>query len=263
MAHPEQREFMRSAIETISSREALRRVIEIGSYDVNGEMRSLFRETPLQEYVGVDLVEGPGVDIVSLGHQVHLPPESFDLALSAECFEHDQFWRLTFEAMVGLVRPGGWVVFSCAGKGRPEHGTSRSDPALSPGTISRGFQYYKNLEAGDFEASFELNSKFHLYQFIDNPDVFDLYFVGQRARAGESGSKSLIIGDAAIRRIRGKTSALHRLVRFPLRVLARALPEAVYQEFAYRYWKSLDSAQKRWLSSRFSRSSNRSKEVHE
>ncbi|MGA2969854.1 MAG: methyltransferase domain-containing protein [Acidimicrobiales bacterium] len=254
MAHPEQREFIRLAIATITDQSTLRRVIEIGSFDVNGEIRSLFEHIDLEVYVGVDLTEGPGVDVVSLGHELQLDGEYFDLAISVECFEHDQFWPLTFAKMVELLKPGGWLVFTCASTGRPEHGTSRSDPSLSPGTSSRGFEYYKNLSEQDFLARSQVDQKFSGYQFVANNDVFDLYFIGQKGDGVARGSTQNFIGESQIKAIRDLTPAVHVLIRLPLKVCAHLFSEKAYQEFAYRYWKTLNSLQRRFLDSKFSRS---------
>jgi len=254
VAHPEQREFIRVAIATISSRTNLSRVIEIGSYDVNGEIRSIFRDIALTEYVGVDLTEGPGVDLVCLGHELQLDADTFDLAISVECFEHDQFWQLTFAKMVELVKPGGWVVFSCASTGRPEHGTSRSDPKLSPGTSSRGFEYYKNLSEQDFVANCHVAESFSGFQFIANTRVFDLYFIGQKGDGDTPGVTMDFLVGAQVEIIRDLTPRAHRLIRMPIKVSSRVLPEKAHQEFAYRYWKILNSLQERFLNSKFSRS---------
>jgi SAM-dependent methyltransferase len=254
VAHPEQRAFITVALGKILDDAPLRRVIEIGSFDVNGEIRSLFEQSSLEQYVGVDLVEGPGVDVVDFGHELVMAPGSFDLAISVECFEHDRFWQRTFDKMTELIRPGGWLVFTCAGPGRPEHGTSRSDPRLSPGTSSRGLDYYRNLTREDFTGLGELGDRFQRFQFITNPNVFDLYFIGQKAREGERGAPSFLIDGVETRRIIAVTSTAHRLVRWPLRALYRILPEKSYQEIAYRYWKVLNSLQERYLGSRFSRS---------
>jgi SAM-dependent methyltransferase len=254
VAHPEQREFIRVAIATITARSDLRRVIEIGSYDVNGEIRSIFRDIDLEEYVGVDLTEGPGVDLVCLGHELQLDRDTFDLAISVECFEHDQFWPLTFKKMIELVKPGGWIAFSCASTGRPEHGTSRSNPKLSPGTSSRGFEYYKNLSERDFVAQCDVAESFSGYQFISNERVFDLYFIGQKGDGQSRGTKTDFLVDYQIKVIKDLTPRVHRLIRMPLRISSQMFPEKLHQEFAYRYWKTLNSAQERFLNSKFSRS---------
>lgn len=98
-------------------------VLEIGSHDVNGTMRATFREAA--EYVGVDLVEGPGVDLVAFGHVADFNAEHFDITVSAGCFEHDKFWPSTLKYKIRLTRPSGLVLFTCGGRGRLEHGTTR------------------------------------------------------------------------------------------------------------------------------------------
>ena len=124
MSHPEQLAFLDAVARANRQLVEGSRVLEIGSYDVNGSVRTLFATST--DYVGVDLSEGPGVDVVSFGHELALPDDAFDLAVSAECFEHDPHWAETFANMVRLTRPGGMVVFTCATRGRPEHGTRRT-----------------------------------------------------------------------------------------------------------------------------------------
>ena len=52
-----------SGVRTLSGR----RVVEIGSYDLNDSAREVL-QPGTASYVGVDWREGPGVDVVSLGH---------------------------------------------------------------------------------------------------------------------------------------------------------------------------------------------------
>jgi SAM-dependent methyltransferase len=254
LAHPEQRQFIKLAIAKIANYGRIHRIIEIGSYDVNGEIRSLFRDEPVDLYVGVDLIEGPGVDVVSPGHEAPVKSATFDLAISVECFEHDQFWIQTFKKMVDVVKPGGWIVFTCASKGRPEHGTSRSDPRLSPGTSTLGSEYYRNLTAADFSSAIDLNALFGNYQFVANHEVFDLYFIGRLVGSEVTSSTEPLVSQNDVKTIHDATSKVHLVIRLPLRVLSRILPEAAFQAFAFRYWKYLNAAQERLLGSRFSRS---------
>uniref|UniRef100_UPI0026191979 tetratricopeptide repeat protein n=1 Tax=Pseudomonas sp. TaxID=306 RepID=UPI0026191979 len=148
-------------------------VLEIGSYDVNGSVRPQFEAT---RYVGVDLITGPGVDVISTGHEFR-SEERFDVAISTECFEHDPFYTATFLNMVRHVREGGLVIFSCAAEGRPEHGTRRAEPASSPGTVAQGYDYYRNLSEADF-AFLDLPVLFSEFRFFHNSTSNDLYFVG-------------------------------------------------------------------------------------
>ena len=148
-------------------------VFEVGSADINGSVRTYFQST---DYVGVDLVPGPGVDVVGQGEDVRLGRE-FDVAVSTECLEHNPKYFETFENMVRHVRPGGLVLFTCASTGRPEHGTERSTPEDSPGTRVRGWNYYKNLESEDLNG-FPFESVFENFRFYANRISCDLYFVG-------------------------------------------------------------------------------------
>jgi hypothetical protein len=41
-----------------------KRVLELGSYIVNGSLRDIILKFGPKEYIGVDIVPGPGVDVV-------------------------------------------------------------------------------------------------------------------------------------------------------------------------------------------------------
>ena len=56
-------DFIRAEIKTVSL--AGIRVLEVGAYDVNGSVRDLVRGGAAT-YVGVDIVPGPGVDVVAM-----------------------------------------------------------------------------------------------------------------------------------------------------------------------------------------------------
>src|SRR5262245_54404953 len=109
------------------------RILDVGAYDLNGSARSVFSGC---DYVGVDLCEGPGVDLVCSGHEISLPDRSFDITISCECFEHNPYWLETFRNMHRMTCDGGLVVITCASRGRLEHGTPRTDFSSSPGTQS-------------------------------------------------------------------------------------------------------------------------------
>ena len=62
-------------------------VVEIGAQNVNGGLRERIPNT--FEYLGVDFVKAPGVDVV-LEDPYKLPfdDESHDVVISSSCFEH-------------------------------------------------------------------------------------------------------------------------------------------------------------------------------
>jgi len=231
MSHPEQLAFFQAVVDCNPSLIPAAEIIEIGSYDVNGSVRDIFRGA--KSFVGVDLTEGPGVDIVGFGHEIEHPDGSYDISVSGECFEHDPHWKATFDNMVRMTRPGGLVVFTCASHGRPEHGTSRSDVTDSPGTQSEGLDYYLNLTEEDFRP-LPLDEWFSRYKFWYQPSTFDLYFTGVRSGAD---STAALPQDSDVKAIRGMLPLAHRLVRLPLRVAAKVVKdEERYQNLVMPYW---------------------------
>jgi hypothetical protein len=161
------------------------------------------------------------------------------VSLSGECFEHDPHWRETFLNMVRMTRPEGLVVFTCASGGRPEHGTSRTNQMLSPGTQARGMDYYRNLSSRDFMNAIQLNDLFTEYRFWYMPTSFDLYFVGVRAGATtkSSGATGRLPDAGAVARLRSLMPLRHRVARLPLRIMASATSDARFQSIALPYWR--------------------------
>ena len=173
MSHKEQVDFFTSVFKKFPNKFIDKDFIEIGSLIINGSLREIFVKS--KSYLGVDIGPGPGVDLIKKGHEVDIADNSFDVALSAECFEHDKYWEQTFQKMIDLVKSGGMIVFSCATTGRAEHGTSRTDAGSSPFTQD----YYKNLTEIDFRAKFDIPKIFEKYEFIGERNHHDLYFWGQ------------------------------------------------------------------------------------
>lgn len=63
-------------------------ICDVGSYDANGTFKLLFKK---QKYFGLDIIEGPNVDIVSKYlYNYPLVDESFDVVVSASTIEHVQ-----------------------------------------------------------------------------------------------------------------------------------------------------------------------------
>ena len=176
MAHKEQRDFFTNVQQKFPKYFDNVSVIEMGSLNINGTVRDFYSN--VKTYVGVDLDEGPGVDLISHTEDVDFPDNAFDVAVSAECFEHNPYWLETFINMHRIAKD--FVVFTCAGEGRPEHGTRRSHPDTSPFTLD--WDYYRNLTQEDFENSLDLNNMFSKYEFTYNPQAQDLYFWGTKRK---------------------------------------------------------------------------------
>lgn len=96
-------------------------VLDVGSYDVNGTMKPIFTG-PNFHYTGMDISEGPNVDVVHKDPRTKFPfaDGSFDVVVSSSCFEHDEcFWN-TFKEMVRVCKSGGFIYINAPSTG-PYH----------------------------------------------------------------------------------------------------------------------------------------------
>ncbi len=175
MAHPQQLTFISTLAKHLNTTNQKVKILEIGSYNVNGSIRGNFIGC---DYIGADLTEGPGVDIVADGHLINHDDKTYGITISCECFEHNPYWLETFLNMYRMTEEGGVVVFTCATRGRVEHGTRRTSPYSSPGTQDIGWDYYRNLLTKDFTDSVDFDDLFSIHIFLTNSDAKDLYFVG-------------------------------------------------------------------------------------
>lgn len=171
MAHPEQRVFFEQTRERFPHYFKNLYVLEVGSLNINGTVRDFF---DTGRYLGVDVAEGHGVDLVAPGQDLQFPDNWFDVAVSAECFEHNPQWLETFTNMHRMASK--FVIFTCATEGRPEHGTTRTTPEDSPFTLT--WNYYQNLTEQDFRDALDFDSLFQQYEFTTNEHSHDLYFWG-------------------------------------------------------------------------------------
>lgn len=175
MAHKEQQDFLTYVRDKFPTKFANCRVLDIGSLDINGNNRYLFTN---YEYIGLDIGEGKNVDIVCRGHKYN-DDNLFDVIVSSECFEHDEFWELTIKNAIKLLKPNGLLLFTCATIGRPEHGTKRTTPSDSPFTSKLEIDYYLNLTEEDIREVIDVEHIFLEYEFqtrLTWPQ--DLYFWG-------------------------------------------------------------------------------------
>jgi SAM-dependent methyltransferase len=144
-------------------------VLEVGSLNINGSIRKLFRT---RHWLGIDIIYGPGVHRVVPVHEIK-DCNQFDVVVSTEMLEHDCHWKESLQAMFLLTRPGGLLLITCAGPGRPEHGTNKARPQDSPATTD----YYRNLTIDDFRSVLD-PADFVEYQLGQMPAHSDIQFYG-------------------------------------------------------------------------------------
>jgi SAM-dependent methyltransferase len=95
------------------------RVVEVGSQDVNGSLRSVCPAGV--EYVGVDFAAGPGVEIVLADpYQLPFGDASVDVCVSSSVFEHSEMFWLLFAEILRILRPDGLFYLNAPSNG-PVH----------------------------------------------------------------------------------------------------------------------------------------------
>jgi SAM-dependent methyltransferase len=93
---------------------ALPRVLELGSFNVNGTVRDVFHS--FEEYIGVDERHGPCVDVRCCASEVAaLVPGEFDIVISASMLEHDSNWQQTLDAAISKLKAHGLLLLSWGG----------------------------------------------------------------------------------------------------------------------------------------------------
>ena len=81
-------------------------IVDVGALDVEGSLRSVAPHKA--KYIGVDFAAGSGVDVI-LDDPYVLPFEdgSIDVVVSSSCYEHAEFFWLSFLEVLRVMRPSG------------------------------------------------------------------------------------------------------------------------------------------------------------
>jgi SAM-dependent methyltransferase len=81
-------------------------VLDVGSYDVSGTYKPLFLNSGWS-YLGLDIVEGPNVDIVSKSAYDFGLEKKFDVVVSGNCLEHVEApWKWIHEVYKATKKGG-------------------------------------------------------------------------------------------------------------------------------------------------------------
>ena len=88
-------------------------VLEVGSFDVCGNPRHHFADSGrFPKYIGIDMREGPCVDLVMNCHELDFPPGEFDVIVDAERLEHDCEFQKSYRELFRVLRPGGHAIIT-------------------------------------------------------------------------------------------------------------------------------------------------------
>lgn len=94
-------------------------VVEIGSQNVNGSIKQQF---PGVAYIGVDFAAGRDVDVVLQDpYRLPFPDDHAEVVVTSSCFEHSEFFWLTFLECSRILKPGGLMYLNAPANG-PVHG---------------------------------------------------------------------------------------------------------------------------------------------
>ena len=120
-----------------------KRVLEVGSRDMNGSVRPQFEQAGCDVYLGNDIQPGPGADeVLDFGARTLGTDESWDCVVCAEVLEHaPNAGQLVCKAFDHLD-PGGVFVATMAYTGRGPHSAIVEGPP-QPG------EFYRNVTEED------------------------------------------------------------------------------------------------------------------
>lgn len=186
MAHKEQWDFCNKVKNKFPDSFKNKKVLDIGSYDVNGNEEFLFENC---EFYGLDLCEGPGVDIVCPAQEYNAPDQTYDTIISCECWEHNPYYKESIQNAVRMLKSKGLFLFTCATTGRPVHGVKSQETECKekyknwktlPNVVKENWdnEYYKNVTENDIRSCLDIDTIFSEYQFEVELNHCDLYFWG-------------------------------------------------------------------------------------
>lgn len=86
-----------------------KRVIEVGSYCVDGSLRPIIESWNPREYVGADIQPGPGVDLLCPAEKLveKFGKESFDIVISTCVLEHIKNWKESVSNIKNICKTNG------------------------------------------------------------------------------------------------------------------------------------------------------------
>jgi SAM-dependent methyltransferase len=89
-------------------------IYEFGSLRVPGQenIASISRFYPGKKYIGADMRQGLGVDVILNLHQIGLPPETSGTVLVYDTLEHVEYPRKALEEIHRILKPDGIVIIS-------------------------------------------------------------------------------------------------------------------------------------------------------
>lgn len=203
-------------------------VIEVGSFDFNGSLRSTVEALQPAQYIGVDIHPGKGVDQVCRAEDLvrRFGHDRFDLLICTELLEHVNNWKKTVGNFKNILKPEGIIIITTRSKGFGYHGWP--------------FDFWR-YEISDMERIF---SDFVIEVAEKDPSMTGIFikakkpknFIENRLDAHRLYSIELN------RRSTIAESAIYFPMFFIIRLISNEWPERVKQTEAYKKFKAWKKA---------------------
>ena len=97
--------------------------MEVGSRNVNGSLRPIIERSSPADYIGVDIENGPGVDMICDADKLVdvFGSNKFDLVVSMEMLEHVKDWQKVISNIKKACNPGGVILITTRSYGFHYH----------------------------------------------------------------------------------------------------------------------------------------------
>jgi SAM-dependent methyltransferase len=134
-------------------------ILEVGSRNINGSCREYINSLNPKSYLGIDIENGEGVDIVMKAEELvkYFGKEQFDIIISTETLEHCKNWKSVISNMKQILKPKGLLVITTRSRGFPKH--------EYPGD-------YWRFEVEDFKQIFE---DFEILDLMKDPQIYGVF----------------------------------------------------------------------------------------
>lgn len=147
-------------------------VVELGGYQINGSIRSLFPDP----YLSTDVRPGPGVDVVADG-ATYVPPSPPACVVCCEVLEHTAEAEAICRNAYRMLQPGGVFFVTAAGVGRAPHSAIDAPHSTIDGVAVLTDLHYANVTVDQLKAWLD---DFAMVRVVVNPIACDIYAVARK-----------------------------------------------------------------------------------
>lgn len=158
-----------------------KKIIEIGSHNVNGSLKNtIIKYKPIQ-YIGIDLIKGKGVDLVCNIYDINkkFRKNYFDFVLCTEVLEHVRKWKEAIKSINSILSINGIMLLSTRSRGCKYHGYPYDYWRYEIFDIENIFTNYKILEL--YKDKSAINGVFAKLKKVNNNiirlDNYQLYSI--------------------------------------------------------------------------------------